>query len=53
MKGRGVLWILSRISLAEEFGQILVVDDGKAVEKGSFDELNRTGSTFHRLLSTQ
>jgi len=50
MEGRGVLWVLSRMNMAKEFDQILVVDDGKVVEKGSFDELNREGSTFHRLL---
>ncbi len=51
MESRGILWILSRISMAQEFGQILVVDDGKVVEKGSFDELNREGSIFYRLLN--
>ena len=47
---KGIIWSLHRAALAERFDRILVVQEGRIVEQGSYAELNREGTEFHRLL---
>ena len=51
-KGRTVVWALGRADLAREFDRVLVLDDGRLVEQGSFTELEQKGSALSRLLSS-
>ncbi|MDH3688628.1 MAG: ABC transporter transmembrane domain-containing protein, partial [Gammaproteobacteria bacterium] len=51
MKGRGLIWGLSRPELARYFDVVIVMDNGKLVERGSFDELQQPGRIFMNLLS--
>jgi len=46
----GVVWMLHRASLARQFDIVLLMRDGRIVEKGTYDELNREGSLFAQLL---
>ena len=48
----GLFWVLERASLAEKFDQILVVKQGRLVEQGGFEALNRDGSHFKELLNS-
>jgi len=50
-KGRTVVWALGRADLAKEFDRVLVFDDGRLVEQGSFDEVERRDGLLKRLLS--
>lgn len=50
-KGRTVVWSLGRADLAGEFDRVLVFDEGRLVEQGTYDELAGTGSTLARLLT--
>ncbi len=50
-EGRGLVWILNRPELAERFDGALVMDGGKVVEHGRFEDLNRPGKLFHSLLN--
>ncbi len=50
MAGHALIWVVSRVALAREFEQVMVVEDGKVVELGDFAELDREGSTLRRLL---
>ncbi len=50
-KGQGVVWALGRAEFADQFGQILVLDHGKLVEFGAFEDLKGSGSALHRLLN--
>jgi ABC-type multidrug transport system ATPase subunit len=52
-KGRGVVWVLHRASLARQFDRILVVRAGRIVEQGSFDELARDGSVLQELINAE
>jgi ABC-type multidrug transport system fused ATPase/permease subunit len=52
-KGRGVIWVLHRASLAEHFEKILVVRAGRVVEQGAFDALARDGSVLKELIDSE
>ena len=52
-KGRSLIWVLHRASLAKQFERILVVRAGRIVEQGTFDDLDRDGSVLKELLSAE
>ncbi|MEM7406776.1 MAG: ABC transporter ATP-binding protein [Pseudomonadota bacterium] len=47
---RGLIWVLHRASLAEEFDTTIVLDDGRVAQAGRFDELNHPGSALAELV---
>lgn len=50
-KGCGVLWVLNRVELARKFDQVLVMDRGKLVEQGKFDDLlAKSGGVLNTLM---
>jgi len=53
MKGRTVLNIAHRLSTIRIASRILVVDHGKVVQSGSYDELSRSPGPFTDLMKTQ
>ena len=53
MKGRGLIWAVHRASMAREFGRVIVMKSGRVVEQGTFEDLDREGSTLHDLLETE
>jgi ABC-type multidrug transport system fused ATPase/permease subunit len=50
-KGRTVIWSLSRPELAREFDRVLVFADGRLVEEGRFDDLEREGKALAQLVA--
>lgn len=48
-RGRSLIWIVHRASLGREFEQVLVMEGGKVVERGAFEELDRPGTVFREL----
>ena len=50
-KGRTVVWALGRADLARAFDRVLIFDDGRLVEQGSFAELERPETHLSRLLA--
>ncbi len=48
--GKGVLWALSNPALAERFGHIVVMLDGRVVEQGDFATLKEKQGAFAQLL---
>ena len=52
LDGRTLIWVLHRPELAEAFDQVLVLDEGKVVENGSFDEVHTPDSALARLLGS-
>jgi ABC-type multidrug transport system fused ATPase/permease subunit len=50
-EGRGVIWSLHRAKLAERFDRVLVMKNGRVVEQGKYDELDREGSVFRELVA--
>lgn len=51
-KGSAVVWVLSRTEMARDFDHVLVLDRGKLVEQGAFDDLvARTGGKLHTLMN--
>ncbi len=48
-RGRTLIWFVHRASLGQEFQQILVMEGGRVVEQGAFEELDRPGTVFKEL----
>lgn len=53
MSSRGILWILSRVQLAEQFDSILVMERGRLVDQGPFAELKAGNPHFQQLLAAE
>ena len=50
-KGKNLLWVLQRVSLAGAFDRVMVMSGGRVVETGSFEELQgKADSTLNNLL---
>ena len=47
---RGVVWVLHRAGLARRFDRVLVMQAGRVVEKGTFDDLDVAGSALNELI---
>ncbi|PWN47762.1 hypothetical protein IE53DRAFT_390093 [Violaceomyces palustris] len=53
-EGKITVWIVAhRLSTIKSASNILVLDKGKIVEKGSFNELDRPGTRFRSLMAAQ
>ena len=52
-RGRGVIWTLQRPESAENFDRVLVMDEGRLVEQGSFADLNRPGSALSGIMAAE
>ncbi len=50
--GRGVVWIVNRVSMASKFDRVLVLSDGRLAEEGSYAELDTEGTTMRELLES-
>ena len=50
MEGRGIVWVLEAPELAEGFSRTVVVEDGRTVEDGAWEELKEAGGPLARLL---
>jgi ATP-binding cassette subfamily B protein len=53
MKGRTTFVIAHRLSTIRHADKVLVMDQGRIVEQGSYGELMARGGTFTRLVNTQ
>ena len=53
LAGRTSLVIAHRLSTVRDADQILVVDDGRIVQRGTHDELLARGGTYAELYRTQ
>ena len=51
--GKGVIWALHRPELAARFDTILVMDDGRLVEQGSYGDLTQRDSAFKGLVAAE
>ena len=51
-QGRGLIWTLQQPSAAEAFDRVLVMDGGRLVGQGAFEELRNSSTTMNRLMQT-
>jgi energy-coupling factor transporter ATP-binding protein EcfA2 len=49
LDGRGLIWVLHRASLAERFDYAMMLEGGRVVEQGRFQDLDKPGSIFNQL----
>jgi ATP-binding cassette subfamily C protein CydC len=52
-RDRAVLLITHRLVEMEEMDEILLMDAGRVVERGTHEELTRSGGLYRRMLETQ
>jgi ABC-type multidrug transport system fused ATPase/permease subunit len=50
--GKGVIWIVNRVSMAAKFERVVVFAEGRVVEQGAYDELSRDGTALHEMLQS-
>lgn len=51
--GRGLIWVVHRASLARQFQEALVMEHGRLVEQGTLADLDKPGTRFNELLTTE
>jgi putative ABC transport system ATP-binding protein len=51
--GRGLVFLLHRVSLARPFERVFVMSEGRLVEQGTFEELDRPGTVLKTLLQAE
>ena len=49
--GKTVLWVLQRMELGERFGEVFVLDRGRLVERGRYEDLKCSGGVLHKLMN--
>ena len=49
--GRGLVWSLHNPHLADGFDRVVLIDHGKVVEQGSYEDLTREGRPLARMLA--
>jgi putative ABC transport system ATP-binding protein len=52
MNDRGILWILGRVQLAEQFDAVMVMERGKLLDTGPFAEMQQSNEHFQQLLDS-
>ena len=52
-QGRGVIWTLQRPSVAKNFERVVVMQSGRVVEQGDYEDLNKPGSAFSDLIAAE
>ena len=52
-KGRGLIWMLHRPSLANQFDRVLVMRGGKLIEQGRFDDLSGPDTHLTELMAAE
>jgi putative ABC transport system ATP-binding protein len=53
LRGRTVIWALSRGDWAQRFDHVLVMQRGRVVEQGDYAALNKDGSALHELVAAE
>ena len=53
MENHGILWMLGRIQLAEQFDSVMVMERGRLIDQGPFDELQSSNEHFQHLLTSE
>lgn len=51
LKGNGLIWVLSRPDLAAQFDRVLLMEEGRVIEQGTIEQLNKPGSRYYELIS--
>lgn len=52
-KGRGLIWVLHRASLALNFDQVLVLKGGRVAQSGKFEEIDGSGTELRALIDSE
>ncbi|MDJ0777246.1 MAG: ABC transporter transmembrane domain-containing protein [Gammaproteobacteria bacterium] len=53
MGERGILWVLGRVQLADQFDHVMVMERGRVVDQGSYGEIEQGSDHFRQLLAAE
>lgn len=53
MAAQGLLWILGRVNLADQFDSVMVMERGKLLDQGPFETLRSSNEHFQQLLESE
>jgi ABC-type transport system involved in cytochrome bd biosynthesis fused ATPase/permease subunit len=51
--GRGLIWVLHRVTLARQFQEVVVMSGGRLVAQGPLTELDKPGTHLTMLLMAE
>ena len=49
----GILWVLGRVQLADQFDHVMVMERGRVIDQGSYGEIENTSDHFRQLLAAE
>ncbi len=52
LKESGILWVLGRVQLSEQFDSVMIMERGKLLDKGPFAEMQQSNEHFQQLLDS-
>ena len=52
LKESGILWVLGRVQLSEQFDSVMIMERGKLIDKGPFAEMQQSNPHFQQLLES-
>ena len=50
--GHGVVWIVNRVGMTSKFDRVIILDDGRVAEDGTYVELDKDGTALRGLLDS-
>ena len=53
MADGGILWVLGRVQLADQFDHVMVMERGRVIDQGSFSEIQTSSDHFRQLLAAE
>ena len=53
MRDRGILWNLGRVQLTEHFDEVMVMEGGRLIDKGTFTQMKNDNEHFQQLLAAE
>ncbi|MFT5218294.1 MAG: putative ABC transport system ATP-binding protein [Planctomycetota bacterium] len=53
MRHKGILWILGRVQLADQFATILVMERGRLTDQGNYEDMKTNSPHFQQLLAAE
>ena len=53
LQDQGVIWTLQQVGRVEVFDRVIVMQGGRLVEEGRYEDLNRPGTALHAFLAAE
>lgn len=51
LEGKGLIWVLTHPDMARQFDRVIMMEEGRVIEQGTIEQLDKSGSKYHALVS--